>query len=69
MQGVDYAVRTAVRLGKPLVINLSFGNSYGAHSGRILWKRIWMTWRAWGKQSFAWAAEMKEMWEVYARKR
>ena len=31
MQGVDYAVRTAVRLGKPLVINLSFGNSYGAH--------------------------------------
>lgn len=36
MQGVDYAVRTAVRLGKPLVINLSFGNSYGAHSGRSL---------------------------------
>lgn len=31
MQGVDYAVRTAVKLGKPLVINLSFGNSYGSH--------------------------------------
>lgn len=31
MQGIDYAVRTAVKLGKPLVINLSFGNSYGSH--------------------------------------
>lgn len=36
MQGVDYAVRAAVRLGKPLVINLSFGNSYSSHSGRSL---------------------------------
>lgn len=36
MQGIDYAVRTAVKLGKPLVINLSFGNSYGSHSGRSL---------------------------------
>lgn len=36
MQGIDYAVRTAVKLGKPLVINLSFGNSYGSHSGRGL---------------------------------
>lgn len=36
MQGVDYAVRKAVKLGKPLVINLSFGNSYGSHNGRSL---------------------------------
>lgn len=36
MQGVDYAVRTAVKLGRPLVVNLSFGNSYGSHSGRSL---------------------------------
>lgn len=36
IQGVDYAVRQAVRLGRPLVINLSFGNSYGSHSGRSL---------------------------------
>ena len=36
MQGVDYAVRKAVKLGRPLVINLSFGNSYGSHNGRSL---------------------------------
>lgn len=31
MQGIDYAVRTAIQLGMPVVINLSFGNNYGAH--------------------------------------
>ncbi|NCB93161.1 MAG: peptidase S8 [Clostridia bacterium] len=36
MQGVDYAVKQAIALGLPLVINLSFGNSYGSHSGRSL---------------------------------
>lgn len=36
MQGVDYAVKQALAMGMPLVINLSFGNSYGSHSGRSL---------------------------------
>lgn len=36
MQAVDFAVRTGLRLRMPLVINLSFGNSYGSHSGDSL---------------------------------
>ena len=36
MQGVDYAIRTAQQLGKPVVINISFGNSYGPHDGTSL---------------------------------
>ena len=31
MQGVDYLVRQALELGRPMVINLSFGNNYGSH--------------------------------------
>ena len=31
MQGVDYLVRQAIRLGRPIAINLSFGNNYGSH--------------------------------------
>ena len=31
MQGVDYIIRTALRLGKPAAINISFGNTYGPH--------------------------------------
>lgn len=34
MQAVDYCVRQAA--GRPLVINLSFGNNYGGHSGTSL---------------------------------
>lgn len=36
MQGIDYCIRTAVRLGKPLALNLSFGNNYGSHDGEAL---------------------------------
>lgn len=36
IQGIDYLVRQAVKLGKPLVINLSFGNNYGSHRGDSL---------------------------------
>lgn len=36
MQAVDFAVRESLRLSMPLVINLSFGNSYGSHSGDSL---------------------------------
>lgn len=33
---VDYAVRYALSVGKPLVLNLSYGNNYGAHDGSAL---------------------------------
>ena len=33
MEGVEYAVRFAEERGIPVAINLSFGNSYGSHSG------------------------------------
>ncbi|MGO4944973.1 S8 family serine peptidase [Blautia sp. Sow4_E7] len=36
MQGVDYLVRQALRLGRPIAINLSFGNNYGSHRGDSL---------------------------------
>lgn len=31
MLGVDYLVRQALMLGRPMAINLSFGNNYGSH--------------------------------------
>ncbi len=40
MRGVTYAVRKAQELGMPLVINLSFGNSYGSHDGSSLLERF-----------------------------
>lgn len=40
MRGVTYALRKARELEKPLVINLSFGNSYGAHDGSSLLERF-----------------------------
>ncbi|MEG0793568.1 MAG: S8 family peptidase [Lachnospiraceae bacterium] len=36
MQAVDYCVKQAVALKKPIAINLSFGNNYGSHSGDSL---------------------------------
>lgn len=36
IEGVDYLVRQAMKLGKPMVINLSFGNNYGSHRGDSL---------------------------------
>ena len=36
LQAVDYAVKQGISLGMPVVINLSFGNSYGSHSGTSL---------------------------------
>ena len=40
MQGVDYAIRKALELQKPVAINLSFGNTYGAHDGTSLLERF-----------------------------
>lgn len=36
MQAVDYCMKKAAELRRPLVINLSFGNNYGSHSGSSL---------------------------------
>lgn len=40
MRAVAYAVRKGVELQKPMVINLSFGNSYGSHDGSSLIERF-----------------------------
>jgi len=33
MEAIDYAIKKAEQLNMPMVINLSFGNSYGSHDG------------------------------------
>ena len=40
MRAITYAVTKGVEMKKPLVINLSFGNSYGAHDGSSLLERF-----------------------------
>jgi len=40
MRAVTYAVRKGIELQKPVVINLSFGNSYGSHDGSSLIERF-----------------------------
>lgn len=36
MQAIDYVVRKALELQRPVAINISFGNTYGAHDGNSL---------------------------------
>jgi len=36
MQGIDFAIRYAISVGKPIAINISFGTNYGSHSGDSL---------------------------------
>lgn len=36
MRGINYSVECAIRNRKPIVINISIGNSYGAHNGGSL---------------------------------
>lgn len=36
MLGIDFCVRESLRLNIPLALNLSFGNTYGSHSGSSL---------------------------------
>lgn len=33
MMGIDYVIRKAAEIGRPVAVNLSFGNNYGAHTG------------------------------------
>lgn len=39
MSGMDLAVRKALELGRPMAVNLSFGNTYGSHDGGGLLER------------------------------
>lgn len=39
MEGLDFVVRTAAGLGRPVAVNLSFGNAYGSHDGNGLLER------------------------------
>lgn len=36
MQGIDFCVRESLKRNQPLALNLSFGNTYGSHSGSSL---------------------------------
>ncbi len=36
LQGIDYSLKRALSLNKPIVMNLSFGNNYGSHDGSSL---------------------------------
>lgn len=36
MQAVNYVIEKAVQIGRPVAINLSFGNTYGSHAGNSL---------------------------------
>lgn len=38
MEGIDYALRKAIELNMPIVINLSFGTNEGAHDGNTLFE-------------------------------
>lgn len=39
MSAIDFAMRYAMKSGKPLAINISFGNNYGAHNGDSILER------------------------------
>ena len=40
IRGIDYAVKLGIELNKPVVLNLSFGNTYGDHHGNSLLERF-----------------------------
>jgi len=40
MRGLTYVVRKAQEMGRPVAINVSFGNTYGAHNGTSLLERF-----------------------------
>lgn len=40
MRGITYALQKSLELNRPLVLNLSYGNSYGSHDGSSLLERF-----------------------------
>ena len=49
IQGIDYLMRKALEMNRPLVINLSFGNNYGSHRGDSLLENYMDTVAAMGR--------------------
>ncbi len=39
MRGLDFIIQKAVEQGRPITVNLSFGNAYGSHDGSGLFER------------------------------
>lgn len=44
MRGISYIINRAVQLGKPVVINISYGTNDGSHDGNSLLKSTLMKW-------------------------
>lgn len=40
MRALTYVIKKAVELGRPIAVNLSFGNTYGSHDGTSLLERF-----------------------------
>lgn len=38
MEGVDFALKFAMENNRPIAINISIGNNYGAHDGTSLFE-------------------------------
>lgn len=53
MQAVDYCLGKSTEYGKPIVVNLSFGNNYGSHSGNSLIETYLDDMANYGKTSIA----------------
>lgn len=51
MTAIDYSLRTAIQLQMPLVINISYGNNYGSHSGTSLLETYIDTVSSYGRTS------------------
>lgn len=40
MRGINYAINLGISLNRPIVVNISFGNTYGDHQGNSLLERF-----------------------------
>ena len=67
MEGIDYLVRQAVQMGKPIAINISFGNNYGSHQGDSLLETYISNVGNVGRLSFVLEAEIMGMTESIRR--
>lgn len=61
MRAVTYVVRKAQSINRPVAINLSFGNTYGAHDGSSLLERFWTMQRKSAERLSVWEAETREL--------
>ena len=60
MRGVNFVVGRAVEMGMPIVVNISFGNTYGSHDGTGLLEMFLDDIGNYGRDHHSWwGAEMK----------